>query len=950
MSSKIPNDNHEFKSFLQFMYIDTWNEGSSIFNHEQFMNNKLGINDDADIITCNDITTLDYDNLTTYTVIYIRTETNYNESLRDADSHFFSIHLKKNQNGTFYIGLLNTGIFLNLHTQKDNEEIDPLNANCYIVFKKYIDINNTSQDITLPYLKIILNRMKQYVNLSSVNEENYQYRNPTFVELRSKSVNLTYEFYVNVIGKLICGIDKDTHPDDSLKYMLSKLEDNYILIKLPKQIVSNCAFKCVFYKYLITLVDDTSTHYQLQAKIKIQNQIKVDKCIDYFKDLYEDEHTIIQLLNKLNESLNNKLNINNLYSINIEYLNKINEQYRIPVISNIVSNIKSKSIIHSNLIFHKNDTVFSESKHYVINGIIDINTYSCLDDRKVQSNISANKLSKIIGNITVPNFIRSNIQLNEEPIGEIKDNSALFVILNTYDDNFFINDFIQISNEIFKNITTNNNLFNNIYDLIHITKIWLNKIEYDNTKQKILYNKIEINYTLVDDINDLFINISTCIAKVRFDKNIYTSLTPTTDKYNNKFDTSYINNLNYELRIIYFTFFLAFLQIEGKPYNNDNDFISYSTNYFDILNEKYLIKNYLHYVDLNFRNFSNLNNNDINSLDYILMNYKINYNKIVERELKPNTNNIHLDDLYKINQKLITERIKVNKTNYTITPEDPKYTKLWKYIHFLIIDIDLSYFKNNNSNILNQFYDHKFKNETILKLPYNFPVNIINTIHANDNYILNIVKFINKYLENPKIEIDVHISLDMPNIINIPIENPDCYLFKYIDKPNIDSFFSEININEKSPIINKFNFYLLEYLFNNRKVPILKTEIQKIFDEIHYDCIIKDKLNLFLYLLDASRQIDQEFINLFNKYNISAISNTEQNFHENKLNNCFTHDDKCVINSIIYKIFVSKDYTEIENTHIDINYFFKYSSLNNKIYNELDSQLHNKIIQLKKKK
>ena len=49
MSSQIiiPEVFHELKSFLQFMYIDTWNEGSNVLNNDKFMIERLKIEEDV---------------------------------------------------------------------------------------------------------------------------------------------------------------------------------------------------------------------------------------------------------------------------------------------------------------------------------------------------------------------------------------------------------------------------------------------------------------------------------------------------------------------------------------------------------------------------------------------------------------------------------------------------------------------------------------------------------------------------------------------------------------------------------------------------------------------------------------------------------------------------------------------------------------------------------------
>ncbi len=85
----IPQDILELKSFLQFMYIDTWNEGSNVSNNDKFMTEILKI--EEDVSTYHSITDESKEKIlrNSHSVIIIELNTDYNTNKGKPDGHSF---------------------------------------------------------------------------------------------------------------------------------------------------------------------------------------------------------------------------------------------------------------------------------------------------------------------------------------------------------------------------------------------------------------------------------------------------------------------------------------------------------------------------------------------------------------------------------------------------------------------------------------------------------------------------------------------------------------------------------------------------------------------------------------------------------------------------------------------------------------------------------------------
>ena len=648
-----------------------------------------------------------------------------------------------------------------------------------------------------------------------------------------------------------------------------------------------------------------------------------------------------------------KSNINNVN----EYINRQNSTYiknnpifnsTILTTKNLDTNINIKIINFDNNIYNIIDKYYNNL--YLINNLTDINT----NITQIQELYDLN--NEILNNIINISIKDSIIAL---PINILLDNIKINKNIKIVDQYMLFNKFIlSLSNKIITNneilIIDQINNFKNEYNTLNDNisekisfKIpndrFLIEISLDNVTDNIYYknNNFLLFETFIDISGNQFYLYTTTMINISNNfsfENI--SIIADIIKYYD-FEAFFNNSL------IYLSYInQIYVYINSNNIIDPNNIIKYEYYFFNF-NKKYILENFkildnniinkqffedhinayiiIRYDPLNIND--KLDDNIIGSILFIYNNFDNNY--------------LYNNNIYRVNPLLVAQIISyelLNNNTYKINiylGSDIDTSK--KYYIFNNINIpitNINYIENTNvndnykkydiTNLVDFVYDNftNYTNKQLNNLIYN---NLLIILSNNLIYINNIFNFLFNSL------ICIRSSIAYNTIgKSFKLINQD-----YVINNNLYTYFSNILIGLEKNGINNYANYLLFILTNlifNYQIGILNSfksiassvDISTIDITLKTNDYIRNKVKtpLISFLLDC-----QNF-NISNPIDISGSHTSQDNWNKLKL----------IINK--------SPYTDLNNT-VQYVYKFKFSLIQNNIFNQLKSLLPSYYLKLK---
>ena len=873
-----------------------------------------------------------------------------------------------NIRGSLHLAYINAGNECNIQSEKLDTFSTSVNG--IIFLHKIFNESGTKQDIDETTLKKYIARA-MYLSYHYDNVSNSSEPNNIINELSPME-----SFNIEILGR-ICGINKNIKQDDATKFLLQNFnDDDLTIVQYPLQVSGSCSitvpininfFKSIYYDLMYELIKDRKKRETKYNQLLIQNRIKFFHKINqiYQQTLKNNIAFKTIFIDKINSKNNSNLHFNNYLYIMYEITNK------------------NKEFLEAN---NSDISKFTETLVQINNFSSDILknklSYESVSFKRVtELDTIVNKKSKFMD-------ILSNIEFTDI---QLKYNNFIdFNKINNWDD---LTKYLETLDKLILSIKTNGvyypfislnlliNIAKNVFNKINIvdnTKIMVDNLLTstfnDSTKSpQMNCTKEEFNdvFKIILEPDKIIANLFELISKLKFDRNNY--FDP------KKMNSNPNDSLSLTLKIIFSLFFIVIL---GRVINVDEP-------------NKKNIKRFLSTIDYNIVNIDNTKFinlaelfsgyfKEFNSINISSILSDGNYLNILNnplQTLKPETNKYSKYSRIMLNQDLnlleysdMFKNFKINKltdpiiltTKQSVILENFSMDYIARFINFIYIDHDISASSNIilDTPYINPQYSIFFPATT------NYITKNIYSTEINNNKLIKMNNFINRFLENNFNDLDLLIDLDLPYWLNTNLTRK----FQLYDIVSTSDYNSNVSKNvfytnfknlidklcdnkEKIPIQNLINLGILYLIFDeiNKKCEFIQTTIYDLSKSLK-DSTEKDILLLLSYNFHKDKKFDcNVLINIFNKYNhFPQLESNEKNFITNKINNIFNQDIKNIINSLLLRIITNHDIFLIlpikclYETEKETQIFHFNLGKNKHIYHQIENSDVNKDIKFKK--